>query len=92
MRPFGHATGVQATLINVLGRVHMQDREHGARVTLFAAMGDVAGGSIVQPGGLAHLRGVSEVGRASCTAYDEALAGDLWALSARLTGVESGGA
>ena len=87
---FGHATGVQATLINVLGRVLMQDPEHGARSALFAAMGDVAGGSFVQPGGLAHLRGAPEVGRASSTAYGEALARDLWTLSARLTGVESG--
>jgi NAD(P)-dependent dehydrogenase (short-subunit alcohol dehydrogenase family) len=87
---FGHATGVQATLINVLGRVLMQDPAHGARATLFAAMGDVAGGSFVQPGGFAHIRGAPEVGRASSTAYDEALARDLWALSARLTGVESG--
>lgn len=86
---FGHATGVQATLINVLGRVLMQDPEHGARATLFAATGDVAGGSFVQPGGFAHLRGAPEVGRASRSAYDEALARDLWALSARLTGIDS---
>jgi NAD(P)-dependent dehydrogenase (short-subunit alcohol dehydrogenase family) len=85
---FGHATGVQATLIKVLGRVLMQAPENGARSTLFAATGDVAGGSFVQPGGFAHLRGIPEVGLASRTAYDEALARDLWALSARMTGVD----
>jgi NAD(P)-dependent dehydrogenase (short-subunit alcohol dehydrogenase family) len=87
---FGHATGIPATLIKVLGRVLMQAPEHGARSTLFAATGNVAGGSFVQPGGFAHLRGAPEVGRASRAAYDEALARDLWALSARLTGVDGG--
>jgi NAD(P)-dependent dehydrogenase (short-subunit alcohol dehydrogenase family) len=83
---FGHATGVQATLISLLGRVLMQDPEHGAASTLFAAAGDLPGGSFVQPGGFAHLRGAPEVGRASGAAYDQGLARDLWDLSARLTG------
>ncbi len=49
---FDAGTGVQATLINVLARLALQDPDQGARSTLFAAAADIPGGSFVQPGGL----------------------------------------
>lgn len=81
---FGHATGVQATLIALLGRLFMQDPEHGARSTLFAATKDIPGGSFVWPGGFAHMRGYPEIATVSDT-QDPALARSLWDLSDRLT-------
>ena len=86
---FGHATGVTATLIGALGPLVMQDPAHGARPTLFAATQDVPGGSFVQPDGLAHLRGDPAVATASRDAYDAEVAGRLWDLSVRLTGIAS---
>lgn len=81
---FGHRP-LLAAIIGLLGRVVMQDPEHGARATLFAATQDLPGGSFVQPGGFAHLRGSPGTATAAPSAYDEATADHLWALSARLT-------
>jgi len=84
---FSHATGVQATLINVLARLALQDPDLGARSTLFAATADIPGGSFVQPGGFAHMRGSPEIATPSRGAQDAAMARTLWDLSARLTGI-----
>ena len=84
---FGHATGVQATLTNALARLVLQDPEHGARSTLFAASADIPGGSYVQPGGFAHMRGSPEIATPSRGAQDAAMGRTLWDLSARLTGL-----
>jgi NAD(P)-dependent dehydrogenase (short-subunit alcohol dehydrogenase family) len=81
---FGHRR-VEGALIDFIGRFAMQDPEHGARTTLFAATQDMPGGSFVQPGGFAHLRGSPGVSTAAASAYDTRVARDLWALSARLT-------
>ena len=43
----------------------------------------------MEPDGLAHLRGHPAIAQASRSAYDAALAGRLWDLSARLTGIAS---
>ena len=86
---FGHATGMQATLIGYLGRLVMQDPEHGALATLFAAASDIPGASFVWPGGLGHMRGAPEIGTVSRAAQDAALARSLWDLSARLTLTDS---
>jgi NAD(P)-dependent dehydrogenase (short-subunit alcohol dehydrogenase family) len=83
---FGHATGVQATLIGLLGRFVMQDPEDGARSTLFAATTDIPGGSLVWPDGLGHMRGYPEI--ATEVRGDAALARSLWDLSARLTSLD----
>lgn len=82
---FGHAGGVQATLINALGRLVLQDPEHGARSTLYAATQDIPGGSFVEPSGFAHMRGSPEVATPSRGAQDAAAARRLWGLSSRLT-------
>jgi NAD(P)-dependent dehydrogenase (short-subunit alcohol dehydrogenase family) len=81
---FGHRP-VQAAIIGFVGRFVMQDPEQGARSTLFAATHDIAGGSFVEPGGFAHLRGSPDLATASPSAYDATMAANLWALSARLT-------
>ena len=81
---FGHRR-VQGAIIDVVGRFAMQDPEHGARTTLFAATQDIPGGSFVEPGGFAHLRGAPTLATASAAAYDATMAANLWALSARLT-------
>lgn len=60
--------------INAIGRLVLQDPEHGARSTLFAATQDISGGSYVQPGGLAHARGHPEIGTPSRGAQDAAAA------------------
>jgi NAD(P)-dependent dehydrogenase (short-subunit alcohol dehydrogenase family) len=86
---FGHATGVTASVIGALGPLVMQDPAHGARPTLFAATQDIPGGSFVEPDGLAHLRGNPAIAKASNSAYDIEVAGRLWDLSARLTGIAS---
>ncbi len=86
---FGHATGVTATLISALGGLVMQDAAHGARSTLFAATQDIRGGSFVQPNGFGHMRGYPEIATPSPRGQDAALAGKLWDLSARLTGIDS---
>jgi NAD(P)-dependent dehydrogenase (short-subunit alcohol dehydrogenase family) len=81
---FGHRP-VQAAVIGFVGRFVMQDPEQGARSTLFAATQDIPGGSFVEPGGFANLRGSPAVATASPSAYDATMAANLWALSARLT-------
>jgi len=86
---FGHASGVQATLINVLAGFVLQDPDHGAWSTLFAATADIPGGSFVQPGGLGHMRGSPEIAAPSRGAQDAALARRLWGISGRLAGIDS---
>ena len=81
---FGHRP-VQAAVIGFVGRFVMQDPEHGARTTLFAATQDIPGASFVEPGGFAHLRGSPDIATAAPQAYDATMAENLWALSARLT-------
>ncbi len=85
---FGHATGVQAALINGLGRLVLQDPEDGARSTLFATTQDLPGGSFIAPGGVAQMRGAPVIARASNGASEFATAHRLWSLSSRLTGID----
>jgi NAD(P)-dependent dehydrogenase (short-subunit alcohol dehydrogenase family) len=84
---FGHRP-VQAAIIGFFGRFVMQDPADGARATLFAATEDIPGGSFVEPGGFAHLRGSPGIAAAAPSAYDATMAGSLWALSARLTSAD----
>jgi NAD(P)-dependent dehydrogenase (short-subunit alcohol dehydrogenase family) len=86
---FGHATGFQATFINALGRILLQDPDQGALSTLFAATEDIPGGSFVVPGGFGHMRGSPEIAGVSQAAQDVALARRLWDVSATLTSVDS---
>jgi hypothetical protein len=83
---FGHRR-VQGAIIDFVGRFAMQDPEHGARTTLFAATQDIPGGSFVEPGGFGHLRGSPGVSKAAAPAYDAMTAGRLWGLSTQLTSI-----
>jgi NAD(P)-dependent dehydrogenase (short-subunit alcohol dehydrogenase family) len=83
---FGHRP-VQAAIIGFVGRFLMQDPEHGARTSLFAATQDIPGGSFVEPGGFRHLRGSPGVSKAAAPAYDATTAERLWGLSTQLTSV-----
>jgi hypothetical protein len=83
---FGHRR-VQGAIIDFIGRFAMQDPEHGARTTLFAATQDIPGGSFVEPGGFGHLRGSPGVSSAAPSAYDATAAERLWGLSTQLTSV-----
>jgi NAD(P)-dependent dehydrogenase (short-subunit alcohol dehydrogenase family) len=85
---FGHATGVQATLIHALASLALQSPDHGARSTLLAATADIPGGSFVQPRGFAHMRGAPEIATPSRGAQQTAVARRLWDMSARLTSVD----
>lgn len=86
---FGHRR-VLGSIIDIIGRVAMQDPAHGARATLFAATRDIPGGSFVQPGGFGHLRGDPGISIAEPSAYDATVAARLWALSVQLTGTKQG--
>jgi NAD(P)-dependent dehydrogenase (short-subunit alcohol dehydrogenase family) len=83
---FGHRPA-QAAVIGFVGRFVMQDPEHGAHSTLFAATQDIPGGSFVEPGGFANLRGSPGISSAAPSAYDAATAERLWGLSTRLTSI-----
>jgi NAD(P)-dependent dehydrogenase (short-subunit alcohol dehydrogenase family) len=83
---FGHRR-VQGAIIDVIGRFAMQDPEHGARTTLFAATQDIPGGSFVEPGGFGHLRGSPGLSKAAAPAYDAMTAERLWGLSTQLTSI-----
>jgi NAD(P)-dependent dehydrogenase (short-subunit alcohol dehydrogenase family) len=88
---FDHATGPQAALIDVIGRLLLVDPEQGAHTTLFAATADIPGGSFVAPGGIAHLRGSPALASAAPAAYDMVIGRKLWTLSARLTAASRSG-
>lgn len=64
----------------------------GALPILYAATADLPGDSFTGPRHLMHLRGGAQVIKRSKTAQDVGLAGDLWDLSERLTGVTYPGA
>lgn len=84
---FGHRRAL-APIMDFIGRFAMQAPTDGARATLFAATRDIPGGSFVQPGGYAHLRGTPAISTAAPSAYDAKLASGLWTLSVRLTGTD----
>ena len=88
---FGHATGIQATLINALGRILLQAPEQGALSTLFAATEDIPAGSFVVPSGFGQMRGSPKIGVVSKAAQDVALARRLWEVSAAMTDIDTGG-
>jgi NAD(P)-dependent dehydrogenase (short-subunit alcohol dehydrogenase family) len=81
---FSHVGGPRG-LINLFGRF-LNDTEHGALPTLYAATQDVPGACYVGPNGLAHIRGYPEVQQSSKASRDGETARKLWDLSAQLTG------
>ncbi|MER7969175.1 MULTISPECIES: SDR family NAD(P)-dependent oxidoreductase [unclassified Streptomyces] len=67
----------------------LNDAEHGALPTLFAATQDIPGNSYVGPDGPAAVKGNPKPGRASRAALDTRTAQELWARTAELTGTGS---
>ena len=70
-------------------RVAAQNPDAGALPLLYAAVGDLPGGSFTGPEHLMHMRGGAELIKRSRTADDPELAKRLWAVSEQLTGVDA---
>jgi NAD(P)-dependent dehydrogenase (short-subunit alcohol dehydrogenase family) len=83
------AHGLRGIIAEMGTSVLAQDAAQGALPTLYAATQDIPGNTFVGPDGLAHWRGSPVVLRPSKSSRDPALAGRLWARSAKLTGVDT---
>jgi NAD(P)-dependent dehydrogenase (short-subunit alcohol dehydrogenase family) len=70
-------------------RVAAQNPDAGALPVLYAAVGDLPGGSFAGPEHLMHMRGGAELIKRSRTADDPELAQRLWTVSEQLTGVDA---
>jgi NAD(P)-dependent dehydrogenase (short-subunit alcohol dehydrogenase family) len=75
-----------ANRINSL-RFLLNDAEHGALPTLYAATQDVPGNAYVGPDGLGSIKGYPTVRRPGKRGLDDEVARQLWAATAALTGV-----
>lgn len=84
-----HSASIQAPLMNLGARFIAQPAEMGALPLLYAAtVPDLAGGSYVVPNGFQELRGYPHLGTSNAKSRDEGVAGKLWTLSEKLTGVD----
>ena len=70
-----------------LGRL-LNDVEHGALPTLFAATQDVPGNAYVGPDGFASIKGHPLVRRPAAKGLDAATAADVWRVTAQLVGLD----
>ena len=77
-----------ALLFRALNPVLAMPPWQGALPTLFAATGPVEGGGYYGPDGLGEIRGYPAPASSSRAARELGMAGKLWDLSVRLTGVE----
>lgn len=68
-------------------KVFLNDPEHGALPTLFAATQDIAGNSYVGPDGLGSIKGHPKVRAPSKTGLDSTKARELWVATTALTGL-----
>jgi NAD(P)-dependent dehydrogenase (short-subunit alcohol dehydrogenase family) len=83
------ARSVLALLSRSLGRLLSQSAAEGAQPALYAAASASAQpGQFYGPGGLFELSGSPAEAHVSTLARDEAVAGELWQVSERLTGVQ----
>ena len=73
-------------VMNRATRFMVNDAEHGALPTLYAASQDIPGGSYVGPDGFGGIKGYPEVRKPSRAAADPESARTLWAATAELTG------
>jgi NAD(P)-dependent dehydrogenase (short-subunit alcohol dehydrogenase family) len=77
-----------SNLVGAIGnRLVAQSDTMGALPTLFAATGDIPGGTYIGPDGFRHLRGHPAVNLPASQALDAETARRLWNLSEQLTGV-----
>lgn len=74
---------------NVINRFKflLNDPEHGALPTLYAATQDVPGNAYVGPDGFGSIKGYPTVRKPSKAGLDEIKAGELWRATVALTGV-----
>jgi NAD(P)-dependent dehydrogenase (short-subunit alcohol dehydrogenase family) len=80
-----HVGGIPGVM-NRASRFLVNDAEHGALPTLYAASQDIPGGSYVGPDGLGSIKGHPVVRKPSAAASDPETARTLWAATAELTG------
>ena len=83
-----HVTGLSGLGQKILVSLFAQDAEHGALPTLYAATGELPGGSYAGPDGPGERRGHPTLVQASKDAGDEQLARRLWDASSRLAGTD----
>jgi NAD(P)-dependent dehydrogenase (short-subunit alcohol dehydrogenase family) len=76
-----HTSG--SGVFNMMGSL-LNDAEHGALPTLFAATQDVAGNAYVGPDGLGSVKGYPKVRKASRKGHDADLASKLWIATEQL--------
>ncbi|WP_199441456.1 oxidoreductase [Umezawaea beigongshangensis] len=81
-----HAGGLSGRINNLAPLLN--DVEHGALPTLYAATGDVPGGSYVGPDGFASVKGHPAVRKPSRRARNARTAAELWSATAAITGVD----
>jgi len=67
----------------------LNDPEHGALPTLFAATQDVAGNAYVGPNGLGSIKGYPKVRKPGKTGLDSSAASTLWAATSKKVGVSA---
>jgi NAD(P)-dependent dehydrogenase (short-subunit alcohol dehydrogenase family) len=79
---------LQDALMQIGNWVIAQSDEMGALPTLYAATADIPGNSYVGPGGFQELRGRPKLVDRTARAKDAEVAGQLWDLSEKLTGVQ----
>jgi NAD(P)-dependent dehydrogenase (short-subunit alcohol dehydrogenase family) len=72
-------------VMNRAMRFMVNDAEHGALPTLYAASQDIPGGCYVGPDGVGGIKGYPEVRKPSRAAADPEAARTLWAATAELT-------
>jgi NAD(P)-dependent dehydrogenase (short-subunit alcohol dehydrogenase family) len=83
-----HIPAVLMTIARPLGNLFAQSPEKGALPTLYAALApDVKGGDYIGPQGFGEWTGQPGKARYSDLSRDEKLAGKLWEVSEKLTGV-----
>jgi NAD(P)-dependent dehydrogenase (short-subunit alcohol dehydrogenase family) len=79
-----HVGGFPGVMYRAM-RFMINDAEHGALPTLYAASQDIPGGSYVGPDGVGGIKGYPEVRKPSRAAADPEAARTLWAATAELT-------
>ncbi|WP_454194951.1 oxidoreductase [Nocardia sp. Marseille-Q1738] len=82
-----HTESFQDTLMALGNRLFAQSAAMGALPTLYAATDDVEPGGFYGPTGFGGMRGYPGPSGSSKASRDEKVAGELWELSEKLTGV-----
>jgi NAD(P)-dependent dehydrogenase (short-subunit alcohol dehydrogenase family) len=82
---FAHVGGIPGAMNRAI-RFLVNDAEHGALPTLYAAVQDIPGGSYVGPDGPGSIKGHPVVRKPSAAASDPETARTLWAATAEITG------